>query len=392
MLDASVPAERTEWVRLWESSPMRLPFVHPAFTEPMLEPGDRLVAAVYGGGSVSARTRTASTGPGPASTPDGSTPEGYVLHALIVRLLPSSGTDVISPYGYAGPLVWDAGDPHALARCFWREFEAWAASIDAVSEFVRFSLIDDILPFHGTTSPRLMNYVAELTCSREELWSSFAPKVRQNARRAIRSGVTVEFDTTGERLDEFLRIYHSTMIRHDSDDWYRFGPRCFEQLHRELPGGFVYAYAMHEGRAVSVDLVLLGTLAAYYYLGGTDAGAFRLRPNDLVKTAALEYARSTGRTRYVLGGGLETGDGLERYKRGFAPGGARMFCSGECVLDEDVYAALTGEALRPGGIQESGGCPDDVEGPGFFPAYRRRLAVPTASPRGESSRPEERVR
>src|SRR5699024_8643374 len=197
----------------------------------------------------------------------------------------------------------------------------------------------------------------------------------------------------GERLEEFLALYHSTMLRHGSDAWYRFGASCFEQLHRELPDGFVYVYAMHEGRAVSVDLVLQGTRTAYYYLGGTDAQAFRLRPNELVKTAAMEHARSTGRTRYVLGGGLQTGDGLERYKRDFAPDGAQMFCSGERILDEAAYASLT-RALdhRVDDIRDSGRFPDWVDGPGFFPAYRRRFTVPSTSPRAHSSRAEERVR
>lgn len=403
MFDASVPAERAAWVRLWESSPMRLPFAHPAFSEPMLEPGDRLVAAVWDGGDPASApasdpaTDPAATDPSARTAdPATATPHahtGSVLHALIVRRLPGNSTDLISPYGYAGPLVWDADDVPALAHSFWAAFAQWAARMRAVSEFVRFPLVDEVLPFPGTTTPRLVNYVAALPDSAEDLWASYAPKVRQNTRRALRSGVTVEFDTTGERLEQFLALYHSTMVRHESDAWYRFDASCFERLHRELPGGFVYVYAMHESQPVSVDLVLLGSQTAYYYLGGTDADAFRLRPNELVKTAAIEHARSTGRTHYVLGGGLETGDGLERYKRGFAPEGAQMFCSGERILDDAAYASLTC-ALdhRVEELRASGRFPDWVDGPGYFPAYRRRFTVPSTSPRAHSSRAEERVR
>lgn len=352
VLDAAVPADREAWVRLWESSPMRLPFAHPAFAEPMLQPGERLEAAVCDSSA------------------------GRVLHAVVVRDVPGFGSDLVSPYGYAGPLVWDAADVEALAVGFWDAFDEWAADAGVVSEFVRFSLVDDVLPYRGTTSPRLVNYVHELPDTEEALWSSYAPKVRQNARRAERSGVTVEFDHTGERLDDFLRIYLSTMIRHDSDAWYRFDARCFERLHEQMAGSFVYVYAMHEGRAVSADLVLMGAQTAYYYLGGTDEDAFLLRPNELVKTAALEFARATGRTRFVLGGGVETGDGLERYKRGFAPDGAQMFCSGERVLDSTAYAELTrSRSARFDSAAECGDQPDWVDGPAFFPAYRRRFTA-----------------
>ncbi len=362
VLNAAVPADRAAWVGLWESSPMRLPFAHPAFAEPMLQQGERLAAAVCDSAA------------------------GRVLHAVVVRDAPGFCTDLVSPYGYAGPLVWDADDPAALALDFWEAFDVWAAETRVVSEFVRFSVVDDVLPYRGRTSPRLVNYVHELPDTEEALWAAYAPKVRQNARRAERSGVTVEFDETGERLEDFLRIYLSTMIRHDSDASYRFDARCFERLHEQMSGSFVYVFAMHEGRAVSADLVLLGTQAAYYYLGGTDADAFRLRPNELVKTAALEFARATGRTHFVLGGGMQTGDGLERYKRGFAPDGARMFCSGERVLDTAAYAELTrSRSACFDDAAECGDQPEWVDGPAFFPAYRRRFAATERALRTEES-------
>jgi hypothetical protein len=366
VLDSGDPCDRARWVRMWEDSPQRPPHAHPVLSEPALKPGERLVAAVLEG--------DASTATGPAGT---------VLHVLIVRPVPGplgvSGrcVDLISPHGYAGPLVWGAQDVPALARVFWAEFDAWAAEAGAVSEFVRLSLLDPVLPSVGTVTPRLTNHVAALPDTAEQLWASFAPKVRQNARRALRSGVTIEIDETGERHREFLRIHDATMDRHDSDDSYRLEADVLTGLHRELPGGFAYVYAMSEGTAVSVDLVLMGTDTAYYHLGGTLTEAFGLRPNDLVKTAAMEHARSTGRTDFVLGGGLQDGDGLERYKRGFAGGRTIDFRTTERILDPAAHARLVADLeARMQREREAGDRPEWVDGPEFFPAYRRRFTVP----------------
>ena len=280
-------------------------------------------------------------------------------------------------------------DDEALARLFWQAFDAWARAARAVTEFVRLSLDDDVLPSPGSVTPRLINYIAQLPATAQELWDSYAPKVRQNARHAQRAGVTIEIDTTGDRLAEFLAIHELTMERRGSEDRYRVCVETLTGLHEEMPGSFAYVYAMSAGRAVSVDLVLLGARTAYYHLGGTSADAFGLRPNDLVKTAAMEYARSAGRTRFVLGGGLHDGDGLERYKRGFAPRGAQDFCTTERILDPVVHGSLVRDLeSRVRAERAAGGFPDWVDGPDFFPAYRRRFTVPApVAPAGATHEP-----
>jgi hypothetical protein len=58
-----------------------------------------------------------------------------------------------------------------------------------------------------------------------------------------------------------------------------------------------------------------------------------------------------------LGGGVHPGDGLERFKRGFANAEA-PFHTHELVCDADAYERLTGERPNTGGAV------------GFFPAYR----------------------
>lgn len=356
ILRAAETEERKAWTELWSSSPIQHPFAHPE------------VCALLGPAEGTLMAATMSLG------------GGRVLHPFFLRRIDGGTTagptrcDLISPYGYGGPLHWGFADVDEAARLFWTEFDAWAEDKGVVSEFLRFSLFaEEVLPYPGPIRQRQVNFVRDLTVTDDELLSLSAPKVRSNARRAVREGVTIEIDTQGELLDDFLRIYLSTMERRSSAAWYRFDRLFFERLQAALPGRFAYVCARHEGRVVSADLVLLDRDTGYYFLGGTDAEAYSVRPNDLVKVEVMRWLRTLGRHRYVLGGGVSAGDGLERYKRGFAPQGGIAFRTGERVLDRRRYDELTEAARRRA---ETGGSAWDSDDD-FFPAYRRPCSIPS---------------
>lgn len=356
--DAAVEQDRRRWIELWSSSPMQHPFAHPEVCQLLKPEHGRLMAASFTHG------------------------HGHVLYPFFLRDIQDAvppgadavaGKDITSPYGYGGPLHWGLDDVEASAPLFWNEFDSWAQSEGVVSEFVRFSLFsDEVLPYPGPTRTRQTNYVRNVDAPTDELWHGVESKVRRNARRALREGVSIVIDERGEHLDDFLRIYLGTMDRRDSADWYRFDHAFFVSLHRALPGRFAYVMAQFDGEIVSADLLLLGADTGYYFLGGTEATAFSARPNDLVKVEAMNWLRGTGRSRYVLGGGVQPQDGLERYKRGFAPRGAVAFSTGERVLCSQRYVSLVEGArqrfLSSGAVWE--------ESDEFFPAYRRPMPAP----------------
>ncbi|GAA4918101.1 GNAT family N-acetyltransferase [Nesterenkonia rhizosphaerae] len=355
--DAEVEQERARWSQLWTDSPMKHPFAQPDLCKLLAPANGRLMAAVLNDGP------------------------GHVLYPFYLREIPETtapssdsgavaGKDITSPYGYGGPLHWGLKNSNATAARFWTEFDAWAAAEGVVSEFVRFSLFpEELLPYPGPTRARQLNYVRDLDVPDEELWDGVESKVRRNARRARREGVRIIIDDQGTRVEDFLRIYLGTMDRRASAQWYRFDRTFFEGLHLALPGQFAYVLAELDGEIVSADLLLLGTTTGYYFLGGTEASSFSVRPNDLVKVEAMNWLRSTGRRRYVLGGGVHPQDGLERYKRGFAPHGAVSFSTGERVLAPQHYERLVERTRKS--FSDCGTAWDESDD--FFPPYRRQV-------------------
>jgi Acetyltransferase (GNAT) domain len=351
--DASEPAENDLWVELWESAPSREVSAHPSYGRLFAGSGERLLCASFVGD-------------------DG----GVVLYPFLYRDLSHLGAaksmsgqlaDISTPYGYGGPLTWGSSNADALAAEFWLRFDEWALRHNVVTEFIRFSLTTgDLLPHPGDRHTRMVNIVRSLEPDEETIWMDFEQKVRKNVKKAQRNGVTVAVDLTGARIDEFLGIYEATMERRDADSGYYFPRTFFESIHRELPGNFAYFHASHEGRVVSTELVLVSDDVVYSFLGGTDESAFEHRPNDLLKYEVMRWAKDQGKRAFVLGGGASPGDGIERYKRAFAPSGSVDFVTGQRILNPGAYEQLLSHRQRE--LDDAGReWPADS---GYFPAYR----------------------
>jgi len=348
VLDAAVPADLAAWRVQWSGWPDREIMAHPDFVRRFARPGDRVLAAA-------ARTT-----------------RGGVLYPFILRPLAAEPWasdrkewDVTTPYGYGGAFAWNAAPEEAEA--FWSRFNRWARSHDVVTSFARLSLFpDQLLPFDGDVVVNSPNVVRRLDLGDEELWNDYAPKVRQNVRRAKSRGCSLLVDAEGARLEEFLKVYTATMTRRNAASYYFFPREFFESLLHDLKGHCAFFHVVHEDKVVSSELVLLSHRHAYFFLGGTLAEAFELRPNDLLQHETFRWCRDAGKQALVLGGGYRGSEGLLRYKKCFAPGGEVPFRVGLKVHDPARAAELVETRRRWEQARGAGWSPD----PTFFPPYR----------------------
>ena len=350
--DAGDQKGSESWISHWESWSGREVYAHPNYVRLFSDKACRALCAAW-------RSN-----------------QGCVLYPFLLRDIaaepffgeaPTQAVDIVTPYGYGGPFCWGEADPHDLADRFWPDFFEWAARQPIVSEFIRFTLFPrDVLGYPGEREEKLTNVVRNLDIDEEMLWMDYEHKVRKNVQKARRSGVQVEFDPSGERLDEFLKIYSGTMDRREANKGYYFPRRFFESLQDGLHGQFAYFHALHEGKVVSTELVLVSTESVYSFLGGTSGEAFDLRPNDLLKHEIILWARKNGKHRFVLGGGYTSEDGIFRYKKSFAPSGCVPFYVGRRVLNPYLYKTLV-DSKRWWAREEGR---EWEPHPGYFPEYR----------------------
>ncbi|MGC5052967.1 lipid II:glycine glycyltransferase FemX [Micromonospora sp. DT48] len=356
--NARDPQDEARWLRAYEAWANREVCAHPRYVRLFADEREEPLAAYV-------RTRS-----------------GFVLYPFLLRPvdaphLQAAGPpvfDLASPYGSSSGGAFQQGVDSVEAKEFWLAFDDFCRSRRVVSEFCRLHVFpEQRLPYPGKIQPRLVNVVRDLDTPPEQMWREFEHKVRKNVNKARRNGVTVEVDVTGERLADFLRIYHATMQRRGASETYHFPPEFFQVLLRDLPGGAVLFHALHSGRVVSTELVLLSAQNMYSFLGGTDEEAFDLRPNDLLKYEIFQWGRQHGHQRFLLGGGYAPNDGIFRYKRAFAPHNLLTYSTGTRVLDPARYAALTSAHQVEGRRRDPAWRPD----PAFFPEYRQPFPANT---------------
>lgn len=249
--------------------------------------------------------------------------------------------DIISPYGYGGLYLIGDGDFNPIMDEFYSKFEKWAISQNVISEFIRFDLYSQSREkYIGEISYNNDNIVVDLRKGKDQLWKEYKSKVRRNVRKANKNDVCLKLDFDGEHVDDFLRIYYSTMERRQAKAKYFFKKEFFNQIHDKLKGHFVYFYATKDDQIISADLVLISDNKIYTFLSATDSDAYQYRPNDFVKHHIIEWGANNKKNYYVLGGGYKLSDSLFSYKKSFAPEGIVPFYVGKKIYNSKLYYQL----------------------------------------------------
>lgn len=264
--------------------------------------------------------------------------------------------DLVSPYGYGG-FTGTISDYTMLNSAY----DEYCTVNGYVCEFVRFHLFGEYRKnYNGFTASRTHNIVRSLDLSVDELWMDFRPKVRKNVKRANSYNLELVVDTDGKYLDDFLRIYYSTMDRTDAKEEFFFSRRFFECINR-MKENYAYFHVKSGEKIISTELVIYGPENAYSYLGGTDREYFGMRPNDFLKFEIIKWCREKGLKTFVLGGGYGTDDGIYSYKKCLAPDGVVEFFIGHKIFNPEVYGQLVG--LR---AEDNPECRETE----YFPQYR----------------------
>ncbi|MSO41315.1 MAG: GNAT family N-acetyltransferase [Solirubrobacterales bacterium] len=272
-------------------------------------------------------------------------PEPVTLPVLVRAIRGGEQFDAISPYGYPGasPALAAPPDPAEVD---------WSAT-GLVSLFVRDRVGAPSLA-GGTTRSELQ--IADPSLE-PKIRKRLAEQIAQNARRgwvtAVRAGRAIE----EEHVQAFERVYGETMERVGAAARYRFSR---EYLAAALAAERAFLVtATHTSPPSPGDEVGAAAIMArsdgylHYFLGGIADFALEDSPMKNVFAAMISHAGEL-ELPLSLGGGVEPGDSLERFKRGFA-NRTEPFRTHEIVCGPDAYADLS----------------RGVEAPrGFFPAYR----------------------
>jgi CelD/BcsL family acetyltransferase involved in cellulose biosynthesis len=173
------------------------------------------------------------------------------------------------------------------------------------------------------------NYELDTSCGFEDVWGNrFRSAVRRAVRKAEKSDVVVERDTTGRLMPLFLPLYQESVLRWAKGTgmpaWLARSRAArleslakFEHVARVFGEACVTWMAFVDGRPAAGIIVLTQGPNTDYWRGAMNlALAGPVRANDLLHARAIEEACRRGMSRYSFGIS-EPGSSLARFKEGF---------------------------------------------------------------------------
>lgn len=270
--------------------------------------------------------------------------------------------DIISPYGFTGPLI-NKGVDLKIMKLFWKKVDEWYLKNNVVTEFIRFNFHDNHIGYSGSIVP-ILKMVCGKILPENEQWKNFKPKVRNNIRKATNYGLYGKVYHKNIRncnITEFYNIYNKTMDRHNAGSTYRYSLELFKEYISNNTDVCALAVVYKENKAISAELLLLSEKVVYSFLGGTDNTFFYARPNDFLKLAVINWSRKNGYDYYFLGGGRTEEDSLYNFKKNFFPKDLDLkFFTGRKIINKGIYHKLILNNLNAPKVADKD----------FFPKYR----------------------
>jgi len=294
--------------------------------------------------------------------------KSLIIMPMVKRSIPGTKNnyyDVISPYGYSGPLYKENTDSLIITE-FWNKTDEWYSKNNVVTEFVRFSLTDNHANYTGICMNSLKNVCGQLMPDFNMQWDSFASKVRNNYRKADKNDLQFKiFEHTDISIHEiklFYEIYLSTMKRNNAQDFLFFSLDFFTNLILNNSEKFSLAFAYCKDLPISTELIINHEDFIHAYLGGTYSDYYTLRPNDFLRVEIIKWGIHKNKKIYILGGGVQDNDGLYRSKKSLFPKDEDLnFITGRKVVNKEVYDRLNNHPI----IEKN-----NEEKSTFFPLYR----------------------
>jgi hypothetical protein len=270
---------------------------------------------------------------------------------LIVRSIPGTPhRDAISPYGFPGGVL-DGLREVPKDAVDWRGTEL-------VSIFVRDRIGGPCCFGGGTVRTEVSLIDSALPV---KFRKDHAADIRRNARLGYTTSCHPARESSPEQQEELKAVYRQTMSRNEATSRYLFSDTWFAEAFSS-PVAWLVTTRAPDGHVASAAVAVLSDGYLHNYIGGTADPYLGQSPakNDI--PVMVELSAKLGAPVH-LGGGVSPGDGIEKFKRGFANATSRFYTH-EIICDPAVYAQLAGGR----------------SGEGYFPAYRAAAPSGHASP------------
>jgi hypothetical protein len=278
------------------------------------------------------------------------------LYPFLVSPLPGTSADaedaaadLISPYGYGGPVVNRDGESSGFLSAVADPFSEWARARRVVAEFVRFHpLLHNsrwAMPGTQIVVDRTTIPIDLRAYPHAWLHDPYYRVHRGMVRRAEREGFV--FDVDRQPLPAtgwFTDLYSDTQDALHASEETRFGHTYFESLASGLGERAWLGIVRKDGLVAAAVLVLEGDSSAHCHLMGYRRLDKIAGMTNLVYHGIALEAHRRGRTVLHMGGGRTPSDddSLLKFKKSLSPLSS-TFEIGKRCHDQSAYDRLARE-------------------------------------------------
>ncbi len=291
---------------------------------------------------------------------------GEVIHQFIKRPIFIDGKkteyfDLITPYGYGGPMIDRLnGNKADLINNFNEFMTLFCNENNIVSEFVRFHpLFDNALDFESIyNSTHIRNTVAtKIVDFPDDCLSFLSKKNRYMIRKCIDMGMSYECITKNIDLSQFKKIYYDTMNRNNAESFYYFDDGYFNNILEKLSNNIMLINIVYNNNIIASALHFTFKKNIHLHLAGTDSDHLSYSPARLLSYAMLEWGKKNKYEIIHHGGGVSNAidDPLYKFKKQFSNCNDYKFFIGKKIWNLNKYEEL---------------CEIYTNNAGRFPLYR----------------------
>lgn len=265
--------------------------------------------------------------------------EGYDFYYNAFHMSTVTGTnyvDIQSPYGYGGPIA-TTEDEIFLSKA-WQAYCVWCSEKNVLVEFIRFHpVLGNEIYYHGKCCYDRLTVWIDL--DRKNLLSSYSVRVRTAIRKAVKSGLTVEWCEIEDFLQIFPELYRETMKHLHADEFYLFSDQYFDEI-KKIPK-IHFALCKLDGEPIAGAIFLVDDYEMEYHLSAANALGKKLSATNLILHEAALLGQQFGCKVLHLGGGTDTrtDNSLLFFKTGFSKE-QRVFNIGYYIHQPDLYQRM----------------------------------------------------
>jgi hypothetical protein len=290
----------------------------------------------------------------------------FILRPIFVNGEPLDYSDIITPYGYGGPitLACENCEKQKLLKSFDIEFSKYCADNRIISEFVRFHPLFNNIEYCKEIYDVEFNrhtIVIDLTLG-DIAKDSFSSKCRNMIRKAINNGIVIDFDFTGNSINEFHRLYTLTMQKNNAKNYYFFDEKFFQEMMIYFKNHIFILNAIYKNEIIGTAMFMYYDRFMHYHFSATNPLYYKLACNNLILSTAAKWGKQNGITLFHLGGGYSTdyNDSLLIFKKSFSKKGLCDFWIGKRIHNYETYQKLVELTSQY----------QTTENQSFFPLYR----------------------